>query len=299
MADRGWDHANFAEKFGQYKANKDYKKLKALLAQVAEDNEARQRSFGTIPRTVPVSQAECKRPKDCVPIISISTMDTAQACRHFRKQGQICALNFANGKDVGGGYKMGATAQEEDLCRQIPLLYPSLMKAQEDGLYPFGPPTCSSADKPERYCDVLYTTNLKICRGDALDGFPILKPSEQVTVSMIAAAAPNIKFSKDVNDEKLIYRTMTNIFNAPHVTEPGEIDILILGAWGCGAFGGDPIQIATLFVKALVEENLGQGYKEVHFAIPQFSAEDQNHEEFRKILGAYFRDLKDYGSGRM
>lgn len=194
---------------------------------------------------------------------------------------------------------MGATAQEEDLCRQIPLLYPSLMKAQEDGLYPFGPPTCSSADKPERYCDVLYTTNLKICRGDALDGFPILKPSEHVTVSMIAAAAPNIKFSKDVNDEKLIYRTMTNIFNAPHVTEPGEIDILILGAWGCGAFGGDPIQIATLFVKALVEENLGQGYKEVHFAIPQFSAEDRNHEEFRKILGAYFRDLKDYGSGRM
>eukprot|EP00434_Breviolum_minutum_P010136 symbB.v1.2.008944.t1/scaffold563.1/size187063/21 len=298
MAD--WDHVTFAQKFSQYKADKDYKQLKHLLSQVAKDNYARRETFGRIPRTIPVSHAEtlrCKPHKDSVPIISFSKMDTADACFYFAKQRRrVCALNFANGKDVGGGYMMGATAQEEDLCRQIPLLYSSLNNAQKHDLYPFGPPTCSSADKPEKYCDVLYTNNLLLARGGAEEGFRILKPREQVAVSLIAAAAPNIKFSKDVNDEKLIYRTMKTIFNAPHVAEPGAIDTLILGAWGCGAFGGDPVQIARLFVQALLAEGLGQGYKEVHFAIPQFSVEDQNYDVFRDVFRRSIPDVKDYDS---
>lgn len=51
---------------------------------------------------------------------------------------------------------------------------------------------------------------------------------------------------------------MKTIFNAPHIAERGAIDTLILGAWGCGAFGGNPVQIANLFVKALLEDGLGQ-----------------------------------------
>ncbi|CAK9011756.1 unnamed protein product [Durusdinium trenchii] len=297
---RDWDHVTFAQKLYQYKATKDWANLKKLLAQVAEDNYSRRDQFGRIPRTVPVSYADCQRckpPRDSVPIISFSKMDTADACLMFAKQRRrVCALNFANGKEVGGGYKHGATAQEEDLCRQIPLLYSSLINAQKSDLYPFGPPTCSSPRKPEKYSDVLYTGNLTIGRAGAEEGFRILKPSEQVTVSLVAAAAPNIKFSKDVNDEKLIYRTMMTIFNAPHVAESGAIDTLVLGAWGCGAFGGNPVQIAGLFIKALVEDGLGQGYKEVHFAIPQFSVEDQNYEMFREVFKRSIPDVKDYDS---
>merc|ERR1719393_764078 len=74
--------------------------------------------------------------------VTFSGMTTAEALQRFAKdpQKRVCALNFANGKHVGGGYKKGAIAQEEDLCRQIPTLYSSLYNAQQkDKLYPFGP----------------------------------------------------------------------------------------------------------------------------------------------------------------
>lgn len=66
--------------------------------------------------------------------------------------------------------------------------------------------------RSRKYCDVLYTNNLVIGRQGPEDGpeppkrreiaafrarFRRLKPHEQVSVSLIAAAAPNIKFSKD------------------------------------------------------------------------------------------------------
>ncbi|CAE7395397.1 unnamed protein product [Symbiodinium pilosum] len=236
-----WDHVKFAAELASSKVGKDYKKVKALLATVAEDNYERREHFGRIPRTIPVSFHETEKfrpPSDAVPVISFSRMNTADALLALGRQRgkKVCALNFANGKDVGGGYKNGASAQEEDLCRRIPLLFSSLLGAKKEGHYPFGPPTCTSADQPEKYRDVLYTSNLLVGRAGPEEGFRILKRDEQVTASLIAAAAPNINFDKDVNDERLIYQTMVTIFAAPHLVEPG-INTLILGAWGCGAFG--------------------------------------------------------------
>jgi len=283
-----WNHEGFLEKFAGFKVSKDYKQLKHLLAQVAQNNYESREWFGRIPRTVPISYEECQKfrqPSGAPPLISFSKMDTVEALLAFGKDRSrwVCGLNFANGKDVGGGYKNGSTAQEEDLCRRIPLLYSSLYAAEKEGHYPFGPSTCSSAEDPQKYADVLYTGNLLVARAGDLEGFRFLSRSEQVTVSLLAAAAPNIRFASEVNDPDLIYRTIENIMTAPLIAEPG-INTLILGAWGCGAFGGDPVQIASLFIKALVQDNLGQGFKEVHFAIPQTSPEDQNFEMFREVF---------------
>ncbi|CAE8720981.1 unnamed protein product [Polarella glacialis] len=228
------------------------------------------------------------------PVISFSKMNTIEALVRFgsEKGRQVCGLNFANGKDVGGGYKNGSTAQEEDLCRRIPSLYGSLYQADKDGLYPFGPPTCTAADKPEKYSDVLYTLGLTVARAGEEEGYRLLKKEEQVQVSLIAAAAPNIRFASEVNDPDLIYRTIQSIFIAPQLVEPG-VSTLILGAWGCGAFGGDPLQIAELFVRALVQDNLGQTYREIHFAIPQTSPTDENYDAFRSVFRNSKIEVKD------
>lgn len=217
-------------------------------------------------------------------------MTTGDAIQHFALQdrsAKLCALNFANGSTVGGGYKNGAQAQEEDLCRRIPCLYTTLLQAKRAGLYDFGPCTCRSLDQPAKYTEILFTPNLLLVRGSEREGFMLLPAERQATVHMVHAAAPNLKFATtpEINDEGLLLTTLKSVFIAPRMSMPeAQADrcVLILGAWGCGAFGGDPSQIADLFCRTLVQEKLGRLYREVHFAIP--AGDDNNGEVFRSTF---------------
>ena len=195
----------------------------------------------------------------------------------------VCALNFANGVRVGGGYKTGAVAQEEDLCRRLPSLYSSLLQAERQGLYPFGPGTCASRREPRRYSDVLYTPDLVVARTGQEGGFALLPPSEQASGALVTAAAPNVNFAKELYDLDLMYDTVRTAFLAPRLAQP-ETTTLVLGAWGCGAFGGNPHEISELFARALLSEDLRRLYREVHFAIPTYAAGDVNARVFKETL---------------
>lgn len=54
---------------------------------------------------------------------------------------------------------------------------------------------------------------------------------------------------------------------------------IVLGAWGCGAFGNDPRAIAPLFHRALTE-NFSGAYRDVVFAVVDWSLE-------RRFIGAF------------
>ncbi|CAE8723261.1 unnamed protein product, partial [Polarella glacialis] len=285
-----WNAADFAQRLAQAKATQDRHFMKSVLKEVAEHNYAL-RSRWPVPRTLAVTLESCLGIKPTGmgrdPEVTFSSMSTADALLHFSltdRSRQVCGLNFANGKDVGGGYKNGAMAQEEDLCRRMPTLYTSLNNAKRDGLYPFGPSTCRDPGTPGKYSDVLWTPGVAIGRTGEDSGFALLPPKEQATVSLVAAAAPNIKFANppELYDKELMLNTAKAILITPVMKNP-EITTIILGAWGCGAFGGDPSDISEIFCKALVNERLGRLYKEVHFAIPNF-ANDKNAEVFRQIL---------------
>jgi uncharacterized protein (TIGR02452 family) len=56
-------------------------------------------------------------------------------------------------------------------------------------------------------------------------------------------------------------------------------DSIVLGAWGCGAFGNDGHEIAALFRKAL-EQNFKGAYRQVIFAIVDWSRE-------RRFIGPF------------
>ena len=46
----------------------------------------------------------------------------------------------------------------------------------------------------------------------------------------------------------------------------------LAGAWGCGAFGGDPKRMAASFVHLLLDEGLVSLYQTIHIAIPHGNA---------------------------
>merc|ERR1712136_602398 len=71
------------------------------------------------------------------------------------------------------------------------------------------------------------------------------------------------------------------IMIAPKMMDP-RIDTLVLGAWGCGAFGCDAHAMAQHFATAL-NQRLGEFYREVVFAIPDA---DQNAQIFERTLRA-------------
>lgn len=258
---------------------------------IAEENYKLRLNW-SVPCTVAVRAQECVRsPQQRRGVVSFSGWTSAEAVMRLAElrrlgPGTICVLNFANGESnhVGGGYKTGALAQEEDLCRRMPNLYTSLFQAQRHGLYPFGPSTYRGPSHPGLYSDVLFTPDVAIARWGEAEDFQLLPPGSEVMASVVSAAAPNVAFGGEVVVQELLVDAIRNIFLAPKAKQP-SLSVLILGAWGCGAFGGDPKLVSELFAGVLAHEGLGALYDEVHFAIPQGWG-DKNAVTFRASLQA-------------
>lgn len=284
-----WDATDFLRRLEAARQTQNRHNVKAVLKEVAENNYDCRFNW-QVPRTDYIKFRDCTQAlpglrahtSNATARVTFSDLTTADALKYFASKCgsglKVCALNFANGKDVGGGYKNGASAQEEDLCRRFPGLYTSLFNAKRANMYPFGP-----TGGREVYADVLWTPDLALARGSEQDGFPFLTPEEQVCVNMVAAAAPNLNFAKppDLYDRKLMYDAVVSIFVTPRMMCP-SVNTLILGAWGCGAFGGDPKDVSELFCRAIQE--MGSLYEEIHFAIPVFSPQDENAMHFKETF---------------
>mmetsp|Transcript_29174 Transcript_29174/g.63441 ORF Transcript_29174/g.63441 Transcript_29174/m.63441 type:complete len:435 (+) Transcript_29174:70-1374(+) len=202
----------------------------------------------------------------------------------------ICAISDADGVEPGSGYTFGGLGTEENMCRRIPKLYESLSAANENGLYPFGPSTCNSAEKRNKYCDVLFTPRLTIVRGHQDQGFPILKESDQAKLGLISSSAPDASRSEITDDAQLLSGLVTSMLVTPVMREP-KCTTLVIGPWGVEA-GNDARRMADLFAKAIVGEIQGVGvrmgrlYSQIYFAIPppKTPADENVAEIWRAVL---------------
>jgi len=136
---------------------------------------------------------ECKLTKNT--IVSFEPLKTDDCAIKYLTNNlskNIVAMNFASGHSHGGGYTKGATAQEEDLCRVIPQLYPSLLRIR----YPFE-------------CDtVLITPNVDIVRNNI--DYNFFRDNSMYNISIISAAAPNLRYESF--DENRVIRTLENMY---------------------------------------------------------------------------------------
>jgi len=64
-----------------------------------------------------------------------------------------------------------------------------------------------------------------------------------------------------------------------------EYDTLVLGAWGCGAFGNDPRRTAIDFRNAL-EVDFAGAFSDIVFAITDWSPERRFLGPFRDVFAA-------------
>jgi uncharacterized protein (TIGR02452 family) len=198
--------------------------------------------------------------------VQVGNETTMAAGRRLVEAGRrTLALNFANGASPGGGFLHGALAQEETLCRS------SALFATLDG----DPMYAAHRERPDRASSdwAILSPDVPFFRGD--DGAPLDRPW---LLGVLTCAAPIAERPADRRAADLL---RARIHRVLEIAEAYGYDALVLGAWGCGAFGNDPARTARDFRDALRGRFLGS-FAEVVFAIADWSPE-------RRFLGP-FRD---------
>jgi uncharacterized protein (TIGR02452 family) len=167
---------------------------------------------------------------------------TLAAARRLADQGaRVCALNFASARHPGGGFLGGSRAQEESLARSSALY----VCIEGSPMYAYHQRSGDPMYSPY----ALYSPDVPVFRDDA--GELLDRPwlcsfitcpavSAKVTLGRDPHAGPAITDAMRVRVRRVL------AIAAAH----GHAH-LVLGAWGCGVFGNDPAEIATLFREAL------------------------------------------------
>ena len=209
-------------------------------------------------------------------------------CHSFPNK-KVAVLNFASAVNPGGGVINGSSAQEEALCR-CSTLYPTL---NQKWLYEaYYRPNREASDF--RNSDaVIYSPDIVICKSD--DEYPERLPKNKwCTVDVISCAAPNlhgvhyIPYGQENSGqtgftaEELYSIHLTRSRHILTVAAANGVKILILGAFGCGAFQNDPTIVASAFRDALTE--FIRFFDIVEFAIYCRNFETSNFAAFSQAL---------------
>ncbi|KAL7908298.1 hypothetical protein GGI35DRAFT_481000 [Trichoderma velutinum] len=192
--------------------------------------------------TFPASQAE---PSATLPpsYIRIWPVDTLEAASRLSKSSpsRIAVLNMASPLRPGGGVLTGATSQEEWLCART-TLYPSL----HEEFYRL----------PE--IGAIYTPDVLVCK--TWDTEPSdLKPADQFFVDVITAAMlrlPEIETNQrgditysEQKDRDMVLAKMRCVMR---ILRSRHIKRVVLGAWGCGAYGNPVDEVARSWRRVLL-----------------------------------------------
>jgi uncharacterized protein (TIGR02452 family) len=196
--------------------------------------------------------------------VVVANETTLGAARRLHDAGfRPLSLNFPNGVVPGGGVLTGARAQEEVLCRSSALLC-TLEGDPMYGAHRQGPPYESSDW-------LILSPDVPVFRKD--DGLSLAPPW---STSFVTCAAPYAPRVGQPRSGELLERRMRRLLAVAHAY---AFDTLVLGAWGCGAFGNDPARTARDFRVAL-EGDFDGAFRQVTFAITDWSPE-------RRFLGPF------------
>ena len=222
----------------------------------------------------------------------ISPKRTLEAAAPYAYAGKkVCVLNFASATNPGGGVVKGSSAQEEAICR-CSTLYPNL-KA-ERAWEKFYAPHRRARD-PLHNDDCIYTPGVMVFKSDT--DYPQLLPEEKwYSVNVLTCAAPNLRErpSNEMNagdgDAAVhISREDLQTLHEKRMRRVLEIawakgnEVVILGAFGCGAFRNPPAVVAQA-MKTVVQE-YRMRFETIEFAVYCPTQYDTNYRVFQQVLG--------------
>eukprot|EP00928_Gymnodinium_smaydae_P087887 TRINITY_DN72076_c0_g1_i1.p1 TRINITY_DN72076_c0_g1~~TRINITY_DN72076_c0_g1_i1.p1 ORF type:complete len:315 (-),score=37.85 TRINITY_DN72076_c0_g1_i1:234-1136(-) len=195
-------------------------------------------------------------------VVTVALMDTLSGALALGPE--AAALNFANAHSHGGGYKWGAQAQEEDLCRLLPQLIHSLEYVK----YPIR----------ENEGECLVTRGLVAVR--EVSTYELCR--SQGIVNMLTSAMPCGDRGRPESAEWTATVNL-RVRGVLHAAKICGFTKLVLGAWGCGAFGNPPDLVAQIFREQLSSPEFRGAFSDIVFAIIDPKG-DGNYQPFYKEI---------------
>ena len=200
-----------------------------------------------------------------------------------------CVLNFASATNPGGGVTKGSNAQEECLCR-CSTLYQNLNAGiLKDAFY-----IPHREDESRLYNDdCIYTPNVVVFKTDN-ERPELMKEADWFYVNVVTCAAPNLKqalvtFASSDKEkpripslEELYGIHKKRIKRILDVAVANKNEVVILGAFGCGAFSNPPEVVAQAFADVIKEYE--HAFRVIEFAIYCSDKEKKNYEIFKNTF---------------
>ena len=235
---------------------------------------------------VPVGLLE-KYESDAKVIVSKKrSFEAALAYRNMK----TAVHNFASASNPGGGVVHGANAQEECLCRCSGLYFILNTPIMRNGFYE----PHKRAHNPIHNDDIIYTPEVTVFKSDTASP-TLLAEKDWYHVDVITCAAPNLRENPSnkynqgdgnkrvkLSDKELLQIHEKRLKRILDVAVSKGDEVIILGAFGCGAFM-NKTEIVALAAKNVVEEYL-KAFKIVEFAVYCSPRDDENYKTFDRVL---------------
>lgn len=226
--------------------------------------------------------------------VTVSGKRSLEAAESYAKQGKrVCVLNFASATNPGGGVVRGSSAQEESICR-CSTLYPCLDTPEMRKSF-YAPHR--RANDPLYNDDCIYTPGVYVIKSDISFPEPLAE-QDRYKVDILTCAAPNLRerpsnpMNPDAGSrpakltapqfEKLITSRIKRVFE---VAAADGSEVLILGAFGCGAFRNPPEVVAEVFHDVMKEWLCY--FEAIEYAVYHRPDEKANYEEFVRAMKEY------------
>lgn len=268
-----------------FKDTKQFCNENVKLKEAIKRSNARQQFYPETKENEKILRKIYEKPAQVI----VSKKRTLEAAASYSNQ-KICILNFASASNPGGGVTKGSSAQEEAICRCSTLYENLVEKATREKFYA----PHRRQRNPLHNDDCIYTPDVIVFKSDT--AYPRLLPEESwYAVNVLTCAAPNLRKrpSNGMNPgegnqavkisqielKQLHEKRMRKVLDI--ALENGN-EVVVLGAFGCGAFSNPPEVVAEA-MRTVVQEYRYQ-FKTIEFAVYCSSRNDVNYRVFQRVL---------------
>lgn len=221
--------------------------------------------------------------------IVVSKKRTLQAALAYKNE-KVCVHNFASATNPGGGVLKGSGAQEECLCRCSTLYFNLSCNDMFDKFY-----TPHRKEKnPIHNDDCIYTPDVVVFKTDT-NSPKNMQEKDWYKVNVITCAAPNLRPNPtnmmnesdgdkqvELSDDKLYELHVSRLRRILDVALLNNNDVIVLGAFGCGAFRNNP-NVVAMAARDVIKDYL-YSFKAIEFAVYCLPRDNSNYKIFEKTI---------------